>query len=113
MSQNDESTPPQPEKQPLDFYNRYTCNAMIDQLLEKACAKHERLLRKRNEWHMDDEMKDEIRIGANQLLRDWIHHASLFAMHRSQCDNKEQLKRRKVELLEEDLDLAWRSLQNA
>ena len=100
------------DKKPLEYFNRVNFNTLMDELLEKAADKYSRLLYKKRGWQMDDECKEEIRLYANDLFHKWMHHASLFAMYRAECENKEQLKKRKVHLDEADLELAWESLNN-
>lgn len=97
-------------KKPLEIYNRFTFNTLIEELLEKSAVKHARLLRKKRDWQMDDQAKEEIRMAANELCNKWFYHASLFAMYRTETTSKEQLKKRKVQVTEDDLDLAWQSL---
>lgn len=85
--------------------------ASMDEMLQKAVAKHECLLHTKQGWTMDKESKVEIMCAVENLATRWMYRASLFAMHRTGSKTVEQLKKQKVVLEEDDLDMAWQTLE--
>jgi hypothetical protein len=84
--------------------------AELDEILAKAVIKHERLLFHKDGWSIDDGCKQEIMDAVNNLEQRFIYRASLFAMHRSGAKNVEALKKLKIAPQEDDLEMAWKTL---
>ena len=84
--------------------------AELDEILAKAVIKHERLLFHKDGWSIDDGCKQEIMDAVDNLKRRFIYRASLFAMHRSGAKNVEALKKQKIGVQEDDLEMAWKTL---
>ena len=82
----------------------------LDAMLNKAVQKHERLLFHKQEWSMEDACKQEIMDALENLSHRLLYRASLFAMHRSGTDNVATLKKQKIVLREDDLEMAWKTL---
>jgi hypothetical protein len=82
-----------------------------DDMLQKAVVKYGKLLFTKDGWTMDKQSKIEIMNAVENLATRWMYRASLFAMYRTQTKTLEQLKKQKVQLELDDLDMAWKTLE--
>lgn len=83
--------------------------ATLDQIMADICAKHEKLLQNTN-WTLSADAREQLFLVHENLARRFMHRCSLFAMHRTNT-KPETMKKAKVALTEDDVNMAWQTLQ--
>lgn len=92
------------------LFDEKTFHTELEKLLQKQVKKHAALLFTEQEWTMESDCKQEIMNAVDNFVRRYLYRASLFAMHRTNATNVNGLKKRKVVMKEDDLELAWKTL---
>ena len=85
-------------------------NALLDELTSRAKEKNIELFKNKDAtWTISPEMRQQLLLVNESLLLRFMHRCSLLAMHRSDA-KPETMKKKRVKLTEDDVDLAWKTL---